>query len=103
MDWYTHMLRKFDGGRSPRVWDIVTGDETWVYQYDPETKRQSAVWVFQDENPPVKFKRNRNASKQIIAYFFANFGHVATIPPEDRKTVTADWNVNHCLLKIFRA
>ena len=28
VDWCTHMLRKFDGGRSLRVWDIVTGDET---------------------------------------------------------------------------
>ena len=28
VDWCTHMLRKFDGGRSPRVWDITTGDET---------------------------------------------------------------------------
>ena len=32
VDWCTHMLRKFDGGRSPRVWDIVTGDKIWVYQ-----------------------------------------------------------------------
>ena len=31
LDWCTHMLRKFDGGRSPRVWDIVTGDATWVF------------------------------------------------------------------------
>ncbi|UYV70310.1 hypothetical protein LAZ67_7002485 [Cordylochernes scorpioides] len=23
---------------------IITGDETWVYGYDPETKRQSAEW-----------------------------------------------------------
>ena len=61
------MLRKFDGGRSPRVWDIVTGHETWVYQYDPNTKHQSAVWVFPDENPYVKFNRNRSASKDHIA------------------------------------
>ena len=93
--------KKIDGGRSPRVWDIVTGDETWVYQYDPKTKQQSAVWVIPDENPPVKFKRNRSASKQMIACFFAKFRHVATIPLEDRKTVTADWYVNHCLPKIF--
>ena len=53
VDWSTHMLRKFDGGRSPRVWDIVTGDETWVCQYDPDTKQQSAVCVFPDENPEV--------------------------------------------------
>ena len=84
------MLRKFDGGRSPRVWDNVTGNETWVYHYYPETKQQSAAWVFLDENTPVKLKRNRSASKQMIACFFAKFGHVASIPLEDRKTVTAD-------------
>ena len=28
VDWCAHMMRKFDGGRSPRVWVIVTGDET---------------------------------------------------------------------------
>ena len=81
VDWCTRILRKFDGGRSPRVWDIVRGDETWVYQYDSETKQQSAVWVFPDENPPVKFKRNRSASKQKIMCFFAKFGHFATMPP----------------------
>ena len=35
VNWCTHMLRKFDGGRSPHAWDIVTGDEAWLYQYDP--------------------------------------------------------------------
>ena len=39
----------------------------------------------------------------MIACIFANFGHVATIPLEDRKTITADWYVNHCLPKIFQA
>ena len=103
VDWCTHMLRKFGGGRSLCVWDIVTGDENGVYQYDPETKQQSAVWVFPDENPPVKFKRNSSASKQITARFFAKFGHAATIPLEDRKTSTDDWYVNHCLPKVFQA
>ena len=61
------------------------------------------MWVFPDENPPVKFKRNRSASKQMIAFFFAKFSHVATIPLEHKKTVTADWYDNHCLPKIFQA
>ena len=103
VDWCTHMVRKFERWRSPRVWDIVTGAKTWEYQWDPETMQQSAVWVFPDENPPVKFKRNRSASKQMIACFFAKSGHVATIPLEDRKTVTAHCYVNHCLPKIFQA
>ena len=97
------MLRKFDGGRPLRVWDIETGDEAWVYQYYPETKQQLAVWVFPDGNPPVKFKRNRSASKQMIACFFAKFGHVAAISLKDRETFTVDWYVNHFLPKIFQA
>ena len=32
-----HMLRKFEGGRS-EFWDILTGDETFVYQYVAETR-----------------------------------------------------------------
>ena len=102
VDWCIHMLRQFDGG-SPRVWDIVTGDKTWVYQYYPETKQQSEVWVFPGGNPPVKFKRNRSGSKQMIACFFAKFGHVATIQLENRKTSTADWYVNHFLPTKFQA
>ena len=82
--------------------DCLGARKCWVYQYDLETKQQSEVWVFPDEYPPVKFKRNRSASKQMIAYFSANFGHVATIPLGYRKTVTADWYVNHCLPKIFQ-
>jgi len=23
---------------------VITGDETWVYQYDPKMKQQSAQW-----------------------------------------------------------
>ena len=68
-----------------------------------ETQQRSAVWVFPDEISAVKFKRNRSASKQMIACFFAKFGHVATIPLEDLKTVTSDWHVNHCMPKVFQA
>ena len=77
------MLRKFDGGRCPRVWDIVTGDKTWVCQYDLEKKKRSEVLVFPVENPPVKCKRNRSAPKQMVECFFANFGHV---PPYRLRT-----------------
>ena len=34
VEWCFHMLQKFDGARSERVWDIVTGDESFVSQYD---------------------------------------------------------------------
>ena len=43
------MLQKDDCGASQQVYDIVTGDESWFYAYENESKLQSTVWVFQDE------------------------------------------------------
>jgi histone-lysine N-methyltransferase SETMAR len=64
LDFCRFMLGKFDGGSSKSVSYIVTGDETWIYQYDPETKQQSTVWVFDDEDPPTKVVRSQvRASK----------------------------------------
>ena len=39
----------------------------------------------------------------MIACFSEKFSHVATIPHQDRKTVMADWCVNHSLPKIPQA
>lgn len=97
------MLRKFDGGRSARVWDIVTGDETFVYQYDPDSKQQSTVWLFPGETPPVKFRRSKSAAKQMIAVFFTKSGHIASVPLEERKTVNSEWYITTCLPKVFEA
>jgi len=33
---------------------IITGDETWVYGYDMETKKQSSQWIFPGEPRPKK-------------------------------------------------
>ncbi|UYV68805.1 hypothetical protein LAZ67_6000909, partial [Cordylochernes scorpioides] len=36
--------------------NIITGNETWVYEYDPETKRQSIEWKGKDE---LRTKKSR--------------------------------------------
>ncbi|KAI6647856.1 Mariner transposase [Oopsacas minuta] len=64
------MLKKFKGGESKRLYDILTCDETWIYQYDPETKRQSLIWVFPGEDPPVKVRRARSVGKKMVTAFF---------------------------------
>jgi len=42
----------------------VTGDETWVYQYNPETKRQDAQWKTanspRQKIPSVQIKSKNN-------------------------------------------
>lgn len=42
------------GQKHKDVHSIVTYDETWIYHYDPETKRQSADCVFPGEYFPLK-------------------------------------------------
>ncbi|GBP67268.1 Mariner Mos1 transposase [Eumeta japonica] len=41
------MLLKYDYGRSNAVHDNVTGDETWIYYYDPLRRRQSCERIFE--------------------------------------------------------
>eukprot|EP00794_Sanderia_malayensis_P014608 gene14608-16119_t len=103
VNWCQFMLQKFEEGKSKRVYDIVTGDESWIYQFDPETKRQSSVWIFPGENPAQKFWRSRSVGKKMVASFFSKTGHVATIKLEDRPTVNADWYVNHCIPQVLDA
>ena len=43
VDWLKEMLQKHDRGASKHVYDIVTGDEWWIYAYEPESKQQSTV------------------------------------------------------------
>ena len=43
---------------------VITGDETWVYQYDPEMKRQRAQWKTANSARPKKFVIPNEESKQ---------------------------------------
>ncbi|KAI6647749.1 Transposase [Oopsacas minuta] len=97
------MLKKFKGGESKRVNDILTCDETWIYQYDQETKRQSSIWVFSGEDPPVKVRRGRSVGKKMVVAFFCKTDQVTIIPLEDRRIDNTDWYINNCLSKAYEA
>jgi [histone H3]-lysine36 N-dimethyltransferase SETMAR len=48
---------------------IITGDETWIHQFEPESKRQSMQWRHVISPPPRKFKMIP-ATKKIMATVF---------------------------------
>jgi len=48
---------------------VITGDETWVYQYDPETKRQSAQWKTANSTRPKYSVRPNQESKNVADFF----------------------------------
>jgi len=49
---------------------VITGDETWVYQYDPETKRQSAQSKTANSPWPKKFPQSKLRVKTMLLSFF---------------------------------
>jgi hypothetical protein len=49
---------------------IITGDETWVYGYVPETKRQSSQWKSADFPRPKKARQVRSKVKVMLIVFF---------------------------------
>ena len=67
--WCLPTLEKCDNGRANSTWNIVSGYETWVYQFDPEAKAQPSVWLFPGDTPPQKFKRSRSTNNQMVASY----------------------------------
>jgi len=52
------------------MWHIVTGDETWLYDYDPETKQQPKRWKHASSPNPLKFKIHASAGKIMSTVFW---------------------------------
>ena len=71
------------------LYSIVTGDETWCFEYDPETKRQSAEWKAPDEPKPKKLRMEKSKIKTLLITFYDSKGiiHKEFVPPG--KTVNA--------------
>ncbi|CAH1995549.1 unnamed protein product [Acanthoscelides obtectus] len=65
------------------------------------SKNCSAVWVFKGEEKPTKVIRSQSVSKTMVATFVSKEGHIATIPLNEQRTVTADWYTTICLPKII--
>ena len=63
--------RCHDSNLDPAVLDaLVTCDESWIYCYDPETKRQSSQWKHAGSPKPKKARQNKSTHKLLMILFF---------------------------------
>ena len=54
----------------PAVLDaLVTSDESWIYCYDPETKRQSSQWKHAGSPRPKKARQSKSTHKLLMILF----------------------------------
>uniref|UniRef100_A0A182HWZ5 Mariner transposase n=1 Tax=Anopheles arabiensis TaxID=7173 RepID=A0A182HWZ5_ANOAR len=49
---------------------IITGDETWIYVFDPETTDQSSEYRSPNEPSPKKSRQSRSKIKVMLTVFF---------------------------------
>ena len=54
----------------PFIKSIITGDETWIYAYDPETADQSSEYRAKGEEKPKKSRQSRSKIKVMLTVFF---------------------------------
>ena len=51
-------------------------DESWIYCYDPETKRQSSQWKHAGSPRPKKARQRKSTHKLLIILFFDSTGMI---------------------------
>ena len=62
---------------------VITGDESWILEYDPETKRQSREWHIANSPRPKKPRMGKSKIKSMLICFFVSQGivHKEFVPP----------------------
>lgn len=66
---------------------IITGDESWCYGYDPETKQQSSQWKAANSPRPKKARQVKSAVKTMLICFFDVRGIVHSEYVPEHQTV----------------
>lgn len=76
-------LQKLKGKHRNFLDLVITGDESWVYGYDPETKQQSSYWKNPESPRKKKARMSRANFKTLLTLFFDTQGlvHCEYAPP----------------------
>jgi len=74
--------------------NVITGDETWLYGYDDETKVQSSQWMGKLSPRPKKVRQSRSNVKVMLTVFFywKGIAHYDFVPRGE--TVNKEFYIN---------
>ena len=83
---------------------VITGDESWVYGYDVETKAQSSQWKHTESPRPKKPRQVRSNVKVLLTVFFDCHGAVHQKFLSQGRTVNKEYylKVMRCLHDAIR-
>jgi len=69
---------------------VITGDESWCFVYNPETKHQSSKWVSEHSPRPKKLRFQKSKAKKMLIAFFESQGIVHKEFVQEVCTVNAE-------------
>ena len=84
----SQVIEKYDKCDPHHLEEIVTGDETWIYHFQPDSKAKNKVWVSSEGNRPVIACRCKTLNRMTYAIFFDWKGPVLQIQVPKSSSVT---------------
>ena len=84
----SQVTEKYDKCDPRRLEEIVTGDETWIYHFQTDSKAKNKVWVSSEGDRPVIARRCKTSNHMLYAIFFDSKGPVLQIPVPKGSSVT---------------
>ena len=84
----SQVIEKYDKCDPRRLEEIVTGDETWIYYFQPDSKAKNKVWVSSEGDRPVIAHHCKPSNCMLYAIFFDSKGPVLQIPVPKGSSVT---------------
>ena len=94
-------LAKFRN-HSWRLCDILTGDETWIYQRQIGRKASNACWVAQDQSPETVVRREQHEPKTLFSIFFRSNGALLVHSVDRGETIDRLYYINNCLQTVIK-
>ena len=73
---------------------IVTGDETWIHHFKPESKRASMEWPHPTSPCPKRFKSQQYAGKVMVTVFWDSVGVILVDFMCKGATINSDVYIN---------
>ena len=77
------MLQMFQICDKKQFANVVTGDENWIYYFEPVRKFSNKIWASKHSRRPIIAKRSLSARKVWYAIFFSGEGVAKKLPMEN--------------------
>ena len=84
----SQVIEKYDKCDPHRLEETVTGDETWICHFQPDSKAKNKVCVSSEGDRPVIVRQCKTSNRMLYAIFFDSKGPVLQNPVPRGSSVT---------------